>query len=248
MSHASRIPTTNGLLASLPAEDIAYLSTFLRTEQPPVGQVLVDALDSGTEIWFPHSGAIALSSTDASGRGVQTGLVGREGCVGLHAAFDGRVPGADAAVQITGEMSVIAAAQLRTAMTALPRLQMALTRFLCGFSAQSLQTIACNRLHSLQARCCRWLLLMQDKARSNDLPVTQEALANLLGGGRPRINGLLGTLESQGLLSRHRGRIHLRTRRGLEQVSCECYRRVDVVATATYVSSVTDKAGSGGPL
>jgi CRP-like cAMP-binding protein len=165
-------------------------------------------------------------TTDASGRSVQTGIVGREGCVGLEALFGNGRPAADAVVQIEGAMSVVSAAHLRTALDTRPRVQAALSTFLHALSAQSLQTIACNRLHNLCARCCRWLLTMQDKAKSNDLPLTQEGLATLLGGGRPRVNRLLATLERDGILRRYRGRIHVLRRAGLEQYTCECYRLI----------------------
>jgi CRP-like cAMP-binding protein len=101
-----------------------------------------------------------------------------------------------------------------------------LSAFLHGLSVQSFQTIACNRLHNLLSRCCRWLLTMQDKAKSNDIPLTQEGLATLLGGGRPRVNRLLAVLEKDGVLRRHRGRIHLLRRADLERHSCECYRLI----------------------
>ena len=167
---------------------------------------------------------VRLTTTDESGRSVQTGLVGREGCVGLEALFDTEPPLPDATVQIEGAMTVIPASHLRTALEDRPRVQAAMTEFLYGLSAQSLQTIACNRLHSLEARCCRWLLTMRDKARSDNLPVTQEGLATLLGSGRPRINALLAALERDGLLRRYRGRIHIVKPGGLGKRACDCYR------------------------
>lgn len=128
-------------------------------------------------------------------------------------------------VQISGPMSVIPAANLKAAVDVRPPVQLAVSRFLYDLSAQSLQTIACNRLHSLLERCCRWLLTLQDKTTSDYLPVTQENLATLLGGGRPRVNQILAELEKERILRRLRGRIQVLTRVGLEQQSCECYRR-----------------------
>jgi CRP-like cAMP-binding protein len=121
-------------------------------------------------------------------------------------------------------MSVIPSVALRTAWEARPCIRAALARVLVTLSAQSLQTVACNRLHSLEARCCRWLLMMRDRTGSNELPLTQEGLAVMLGSGRPRINGLLATLEQDGLVRRQRGRIRLVSRAGLERRACECYR------------------------
>jgi CRP-like cAMP-binding protein len=226
MSHASRNSGSNGLLASLPPEDGARLASFSRIEHPPQGRILTSVSEPGTDVWFPHTGAIALTTTDVSGRIVQTGIIGREGCVGLQAVLGGGPALTDAVVQIEGTMSVIPVGQLRIVMEARPRLQIAVSKFLYGLSAQSQQTIACNRLHSLESRCCRWLLLMQDKAKSDDLWVTQENVATLVGSGRPRVNQVLSKLEKDGILRRHRGCIHLLTRAGLEHHSCECYRRV----------------------
>ena len=186
--------------------------------------MLSSRAEPATEIWFPLAGVIALTITDNEGRSVQTGLVGPEGCVGLETLFSGTPALADAEVQVSGDMSVIPAAHLRSALEARPALQAAFSRFLYGLSAQSLQTVACNRLHNLESRCCRWLLMVQDRTRDDDLPLTQESLATMLGSGRPRINGLLATLEQNGLVRRYRGRIRLLSRPGLERRACECYR------------------------
>jgi CRP-like cAMP-binding protein len=226
MSHALRKLGGNRLLGSLGREDRNYLASVSRIEHAPQGRVLTSRSEPGTEVWFPHTGVIALTTTDASGRSVQTGVVGRDGCVGLDALFGPNPALPDATIQIEGSMSVIPAAQFRTAIDARPQVQGALSKFLHGLAAQSLQTIACNRLHTLHARCCRWLLTMQDAIESDMLPLTQEDLATLLGSGRPRVNLLLAALERDGLVRRHRGRVQLLTRRGLEKCACECYRLV----------------------
>jgi CRP-like cAMP-binding protein len=214
----------NELLASLPPEDGEYLASAIRPERPPRGRVLSSRAAPATEIWFPLSGIIALTITDNEGRSVQTGLVGPEGCVGLETLFSGTPPLADAEVRVSGDMSVVPGAHVRSALESRPAVQAAFSRFLYELSAQSLQTVACNRLHSLESRCCRWLLMMQDRIGDDDLPLTQECLATMLGSGRPRINGLLATLETNGLVRRYRGRIRLLSRPGLERRACECYR------------------------
>jgi CRP-like cAMP-binding protein len=226
MLYALHTPGTNRLLASLLPDDGAHLAAFLRIERPPQGRILVGNSEPALDVWFPHSGAIALITTDSAGRSVQTGMVGREGCVGLETLFGDARPAADAVVQIEGTMSVISAAHLRTALDKRPSVLITLANFLQRSSAQAAQTIACNRLHSLLSRCCRWLLTMHDNATGDDLPITQEGLATLLGGGRPRVNLLLATLQQQGILRRHRGRIQVLTRTGLERYSCECYHLV----------------------
>jgi CRP-like cAMP-binding protein len=226
MSYVARTHRPNRILASLPPEDDAYLASISRPSRPPQGQVLVNRSTPAGEVWFPHGGVIALTATDTDGRSVQTGLVGKEGCVGLEPLFDSMATLPDAVVQIEGAMSVMTISDLRAALSNRPSLQAALLRFLFGLSAQSLQTIACNRLHSLVSRCCRWLLTIQDLTETDDLPMTQENLATLLGSGRPRINAILAGLENKGLLRRRRGHIRLLDRSGLETGSCECYAAV----------------------
>jgi CRP-like cAMP-binding protein len=216
MSYVAQPGGHNRLLASLPPEDSAYLASISRLERPAQGQTLTSHSAPVNDIWFPHTGVVA--------RGVQTGLVGREGGIGLEALFGETAPLPDSVVQIEGAMSILSASALRRALSERPAIQGALSRFLYVLSAQSLQTIACNRLHGLMSRCCRWLLTLQDCAGSDDLPLTQENLATLLGGGRPRVNALLARLDRNGLVRRRRGRIRLVARAGLEAQSCECYR------------------------
>src|ERR1700710_1488139 len=139
----------NNLLANLLPQDRAHLASISRLVHPLQGQVLTSRSELGSDVWFPHTGIVALTAIDADGRSVQTGLVGRDGCVGLQALFD-RVPTLpDAIVQIDGPMSVIPAAQLRSAVRDRPSIQVPMSRFLYGLAAQSLQTIACNRMHGL---------------------------------------------------------------------------------------------------
>jgi CRP-like cAMP-binding protein len=220
------LPRANLLLANLLAEDAGYLASNIRSERPPQGQVLSSRGEAATAVWFPITAVIALSISDNEGRTVQTAVVGPEGCAGLETLFSGTPALADAVVQVSGEMAFIAPNHLRAALEARPAMQAVLCRFLYGLCAQSQQTVACNRLHSLEARCCRWLLMMQDRTGDDDLPLTQESLATMLGSGRPRINGLLAALEQDGLVRRYRGRIRLLTRPGLERRACECYRLV----------------------
>jgi CRP-like cAMP-binding protein len=221
--HTARV---NQLLAGLLAEDRTLLTVAARIEHSPPNHVLSSRSDPSTDIWFPHTGVIALSVTDGEGRTVQTAVVGPEGCVGLENMFQHTPAIADTWVQIAGEMLVVSAVQLRSALEARPTIQAALARFLVELSAQSLQTVACNRLHSLEARCCRWLLMIQDRTGDDELPLTQESLATILGSGRPRINALLAAMEQGGLVRRYRGRIRLLTRTGLEARACECYRQL----------------------
>src|SRR5471032_853910 len=162
----SQVPSgarANLLLAGLLAEDAGYLVSAIGSERPSQGRVLSSRAEPATKIWFPVTGVIALSIADDEGRTVQTGMVGPEGCVGLETLFSGTPAMADAKVQISGEMAVISPDHLRAALESRPAIQAAFSRFLYELSAESLQTVACNRLHSLESRCCRWLLMVRDR-------------------------------------------------------------------------------------
>jgi CRP-like cAMP-binding protein len=216
----------NHLLRALRADDRVLLGRAIRIEHPLANHVISSRTDPTTDIWFPHLGVIALAVTDREGRTAQTGLVGPEGCVGLESIFGQKPAMVESWVQIAGEMSVISATPLRLAAQARPAIHVILAQFLFDLTAQTLQTVACNRLHSLEVRCCRWLLMMRDRTDADEILLTQESLATMLGGGRPRINVLLARLERDGLIRRYRGRIRLLTRVGLEGRACECYTRL----------------------
>jgi CRP-like cAMP-binding protein len=221
MSNSSRTVGGNKLVAKLSIEDAEFLAGVSRTEHVSAGRIL-----NGRQVWFPHSGLIALTITDQAGRSAQVGLVGSEGCLGLKAAFDAPTLVADAVVQIGGTMLTAPASVLRESWDDRPSLQAALSGWLVCMAAQATRTIACNRVHNLSSRTCRWLLTMRDRAGREDLPITQESLAQLLGGGRPRINRLLASLEAENLVSLRRGHIILANRPELEARACECYSTV----------------------
>jgi CRP-like cAMP-binding protein len=237
MAHTIRPRDCNQLLASLPAADWDYLASAMRVEHPPRGQILTSRSERPTDIWFPHSGVVALGTTDADGHATQPAFVGAEGCVGVETLLDQAPNLADATVQIEGDISVIPAARFRSALKARPPIREAVQKYLYALSAQMLQTTACDRLHALERRCCRALLLMQDSTGMDELALTQESLAALLGCGRPRINGVLGSLERKGLLRREHGRIRLLRRAGLEERSCDCYQIVRRVFDSLGIST-----------
>jgi CRP-like cAMP-binding protein len=208
--------------------------------------VLSSRAEPATDIWFPHRAVVTLTVTDGEGRSAQTGVVGPEGCVGAETLFGQRPALADAAVQIEGPISVISTRQLRPALLTRPAIGVALAACLQDLALQATQICACNRLHTLESRCCGWLLLLRARAGKDDLGLTQENLAALLGGGRSRINVILGALERAGLVRRRRGRIQVRSPDGLMARACECHRIIDKVFETT--GSVPPGTDTGGQL
>lgn len=219
MSMPNQDTGPNELLSHLPAADYDHLARLTRLERQPQGAVL-----RGGEVWFPHSAVVALTTVDAQGRAVQGGLIGRDGCAGAEAVLAPGLLLPDPVVQIGGLLSVVSAPRLAEAMTLRPALRKVLLVFLYGLAVRSIRTIACNRLHSLLARCCRWLLALQDLTASAELRVTQESLSLLLGSGRPRVNQLLRTLQEQRLVRLQRGAVRILDRAGLGRSACACYQ------------------------
>ena len=232
MPNRNREAPRNRIWTSLPAADRAYLESISRLHHPVAGQTLYQRDQGTSEIWFPHAGLVALTTTDATGRTVQTGVIGSDGCVGLGSLFSPISHHPDATVQVPGAMAVLQAHQLGDAMAARPAIRAALATFVYTFSLQSVQTIVCNRLHSLHQRCCRWLLTIQNLLDSNDIPLTQENLAILLGSGRPRVNAMLAAMESVGSVHRRRGRLLIERRADLKRETCDCYRLLQTVSAA----------------
>jgi CRP-like cAMP-binding protein len=194
----------------------------MRVEQIAQGAVLIRRFRPVTHVWFPHHGLISLMISTEEGRMAEAAAVGREGAVGLEAAFEPSIALSDSVVQIAGEFTVIRAEHVRTMLAAHPPAATVMARYGRGLTAQLQQSIACNALHRLDERCCRWLVTAQTRAGTDELPLTQETLAGILGAGRPGVSIVLRSLEEAGLISRRRGRILIQDRAGLVARACEC--------------------------
>jgi CRP-like cAMP-binding protein len=219
----------NFVLARLPSPARRALAPLLRTEHLAQGTVLTRRLQPVTHAWFPLFGLVSLTISTADGRMVEVAAIGREGAVGIEAAFEPSVALSDSSVQIGGEFSVIRTDHLRSAVASHPSVEAGLCRYFRALTAQLQQSVACNSLHGLDQRCCRWLLAAQDRSGLDELPLTQEMLAGMLGAGRPGISLALGKLERAGLIRGRRGRIRILSRAGIAARACECHDTVDRV-------------------
>src|SRR5205085_10233661 len=158
------------------------------------------------------------------GRSVEVGIVGSEGIVATPSAVGQRRAHYDAIVQIPGAAIAVDARRLTSQLSSTPRLWMALTRFVLMQGLQMAQVAACNRLHELEQRLARWLLMCQDRVDSEMLHLTHEFLAQMLGTGRPSVSLAIGMLEHAGFIENIRGTIKVLNRKRLENSACECYR------------------------
>jgi CRP-like cAMP-binding protein len=216
----------NRLLASLPATVFAAIDPHLKTFELAHGDVLAEAGGTVRGVYFPHSGVISLVVELKVGEMIETAMVGRDGVLNVSSALDGKVSLNKAIVQLAGFASAIAVAPLRKVIAQFEPFRSLLIRHEQVLFAQSQQSAACNASHSVEARMCRWLLWMRDLAGSDDLTLTQEFLAQMLGVRRPSVSIVANTLQKKGLIKYSRGNVRLLDIQGLQKGSCECYGTV----------------------
>lgn len=216
----------NRLLAALPAKDYQRLLPDLKLVNLSLEQGLFDPDEPPEYVYFPHQLAASIVCTMGNGVTAEVGLVGREGVVGLQAIMGGGVVPYRAFVQIAGEATRIPSDRLKTEFDRGGALQKLLLLYFQAFLTQVSQTAACNRLHMLEARFARWLLLTSDAIGSDDLFLTQEFAAQMLGVRRAGVTEVAGSFQKSGLIRYTRGRVTILDRDGLEGTSCECYRTV----------------------
>ena len=212
----------NRLLDSVPAKTFAAIEPYLKTVELVHGEVLAEAGNEITRVYFPHSGVISLVVELNIGDMIETAMVGRDGVLNVSSALDGKVSLNKAIVQLAGVASIIDVDRLCKIVREFNAFQGLLIRHEQVLFAQSQQSAACNASHTVEARMCRWLLWMRDLG-GDDLVLTQEFLAQMLGVRRPSVSLVANTLQKAGLIKYRRGNIRLLDIEGLKQGSCECY-------------------------
>jgi CRP-like cAMP-binding protein len=217
----------NHLLAALPLEDFAPLRQHLETVELVQETVLVGAGDRLTRVFFPHSGVISLVVSLAGGGMVEVAMVGRDSVFGGSAALDGRISLTDAIVQLPGAASTLDVGVLRIAAERSIAFRTTLIRHEQALFAQAQQSAACNALHSAEARLARWLLRMHDLAGEDELHLTQDFLAQMIGVQRNSVSTVAHSLQQAGIINYSRGHIKITNLKALEAASCECYGSVN---------------------
>jgi CRP-like cAMP-binding protein len=216
----------NRLLASLPADIFSEISPHLKIVELKFGDVLAEPGSPIRQVYFPYSGVISLVVELDIGTMIETAMVGRDGVLNAAAALDGKVSLNKGIVQIAGSAGTIEVNRLRRLANELEPFRSRLIRHEQVLFAQSQQSAACNATHSVEARMCRWLLYMRDLAGNDDLMLTQDFLAQMLGVRRPSVSLVANTLQKAGLIKYSRGRMRLLDVKGLQKGSCECYAAV----------------------
>lgn len=218
----------NRLLAALPAEDLAGLQPHLELVTLSPGETLLQPDVLIQHVYFLQHGLVSLVHRMEEGDVVQTGLVGSEGMVGALAPLGASAFSGEAMVQIGGPALRVRATTLRLEVALRPALRDLLLRYVQALFAQVTQSVACNSRHVLQSRLARWLLMAHDFVDLNELPITHEFLATMLGVRRAGVTQGLTSLKAAGLVDTARRKIVILDRPGLEHTSCECYA---IVAT-----------------
>lgn len=219
--------TCNLLLCALPEPHRRHLLTLLQPVTFFPGEILYEPGERIRYCYFPTNCVISLLYSTEDGATAEMGLVGNEGVFGVAAFLGGESAYSRALVPMAGNAFRLPAQQLQNEFAHPGPLQGLLLRYTLALLTQISQTAVCNRLHTIEQRLCRWLLLCQDRKYHPELHVTQELIANMLGGRRETVTVAAGHLQEAGLIHYCRGRIRILSRSGLEASACECYHIVE---------------------
>lgn len=216
----------NRILLSLPRETFEKLAPRLELRNTTIGEIIYRADQPIGQIYFINRGLISLVKTMRDGRTVDVGAVGVEGITPRFALFGSRIAIVDTVVQIPGTLLGISRKALLEHLVEDPASREPFDNYRQFALKQLMQTAACNRLHSLEERCCRELLLAHDSALSETFPLTQEFLAMILGAQRSGVSMVASSLQERGLVKYSRGVVMIMNRAGLKEATCECYGEI----------------------
>jgi CRP-like cAMP-binding protein len=221
-----QIPQQNHLLAALPASDYERLAPHLELISLKLGEVLYEPGVRLRYVYFPTTSIVSLLYVMEDGASAEIAIVGNEGILGISLFMGGETTPSRAVVQSAGYGYRLKAQLLKDEFQRFGPMLHLLLRYTQALITQMAQTAVCNRHHSVDQQLCRWLLLSLDRLASNELSMTQELIANMLGVRREGVTEAAGKLQEAGLISYRRGRITVLDRPGLEARSCECYEVV----------------------
>jgi CRP-like cAMP-binding protein len=217
-------PLNNKLLAALPRDQFDLLTPYLTTVPLQQGEVLAEPGDEFDQVYFPESGMLSLLAVLRDGKAIETATVGREGVVGAMAGLGLYKSLVRVVVQLPMAVSRIPASQFRKAATQSDAVRNMCIHYNEVLLSQARVTAACNALHVVEARFCRWLLQTADRAESDNMALTQEFLAEMLGVRRTSVTEVASKMQAAGTINYSRGQITILKRSALEKISCECYQ------------------------
>jgi CRP-like cAMP-binding protein len=216
-------PQQNYLLAALTTPERERLYPHLQLVQMPLGKVLYESGDVLRHVYFPINSIVSLLYVLADGASAEISVVGNEGLIGIALFMGGETTPSRAIVQSAGHAYRLIGQRLKEEFHRSGQMQLLLLRYTQALITQMAQTAVCNRHHSVDQQLCRWLLLSLDRLSSNQLVMTQELIANMLGVRREGVTEAAGKLHKLGVIRYARGRITVLDRPRLEALCCECY-------------------------
>ena len=216
----------NRLLRAIPADAYARLVAESEVVTVERGELIYQPAEPIRRVYFPTDMILSVISVMENGDRVEVGTIGNEGMGGLPAFLESESSPYTVFVQVSGEGRVVDAERLRDVVDASPETRTMLHRYTQSFLNQGAQSAACNRMHSIEERCARWLLMTHDRVGSNAFDLTQEFLSDMLGVRRAGVTVVCGAFQRAGFIRYRRGHIAILDRAKLEEVTCECYGRV----------------------
>ena len=220
---SSHSPNQNHLLAALPTAEFERLAPHLELVPMPLGEILYEPGEQMQHAYFPTTAIVSLHYVMESGASAESAGVGNEGVVGISLFMGGNTTPSSAVVQTAGHGYRMESRLLKQEFDRAGLMQRLLLRYTQALITQMFQTAACNRHHSIEQQLCRWLLLTLDRLPSNELVMTHELVASMLGVRREGISEAAGKLQQAGFIRYRRGHITVLERSGLEARVCECY-------------------------
>jgi len=222
-----RLRPRNRLLSRLPDDDFERLAPHLRPLALTNKLVLQRPNEHISEIVFPEGGVVSVTTMMLDGSSVEVATIGAEGLVGINAFLGGATSNSESMVQVPATAVALPVAVFRNEVDRVGPFRERVQRYSQGLMSLMMQSAACLALHSVEARCCRWLLMAHDRAGRKAFQLSQEFLAMMLGSSRQTVSVVAGALQKEGIISYAYGRVNVLDRVRLEQGACECYRTVE---------------------
>jgi CRP-like cAMP-binding protein len=213
----------NRILASLPQEELDQLLPDCQVISARHGEIYQEPEQLMEYVYFPLSGMLSLLTAMEDGSSVETAAIGTEGVGNVRVCLGADLAAGRLMMHLDGQLLRLSSERLRAHLPALPRLKVMLSRYIDALLVLFAQSGACNRLHPIGQRCARWLLMTQDRVGRDEISLTQDTLAQLLGVRRASVSQVAAELQAEGLIRYSHGKLAILSRGGLQASSCECY-------------------------
>ena len=216
----------NRLLSRLPPPEFERIRSLCEPVKLEFQSILYEMRAPVTHIYFPLRGVISAVTLMRDGSIIEVTTIGNEGMVGLTALMEDQGSPNRLIIQVEAEALRMKSQVFRAEISAPCRFRRLMVLYSTAYAFQVSQSVACNGLHTIQQRCCRWILMTHDRAMMDEFPLTHEFLAHMLGVRRVSVTGVLKPLQDAGLIRNRRGRVGVLDRKGLERDACECYQAI----------------------